>query len=275
MYRPTLLAALVLASSLLLAPKPACADAGDACATTAETAQSMMRAHRLVEARAELLLCAKDACPAVVRRDCADWLADVDSRTPSIVVRATDARGQDVIGARVLLDGTLVSSRLDGTPVMLDPGRHRLRVEARGASPVERDLLVAEGERSRFVPMVFAVPLTADGENDALVAPRASPGPRRSGEVVAAYVLGAVGVAALGAFAILDATAYSDYRTLSNACGQTGSCAGSDVSALRTRFTLAAVSLGVGVAAVGVASGLYLTAAPRAGGGTALLAGHF
>jgi hypothetical protein len=122
---------------------------------------------------------------------------------------------------------------------------------------------------------VFTVPLTVDGASDAVVT-RPEPAPRRSGgRVTAAYVLGAAGVVALGAFAVLDATTYSDYRTLTTTCGHTGSCSGSDVSSLRTRFTLAAISLGVGVAAIGVGGGLYLSAAPHPGGATALLARQF
>ena len=72
-------------------------------------------------------------------------------------------------------------------------------------------------------------------------------------------------------------------------CGVTHTCAESDVSATRTKLIVADVSLGVGVVAIGVATGLliaHLRAAPSkaalrldafpvAGGGVAALGGRF
>jgi len=269
--------AVVLAPLLALSwltPSLAAADTADQCATTAEGAQALVKAHRWVAARRSLVVCAADSCPIVVRRDCVQWLAQLDARMPSVVVRGRDSRGHDVIGVRVIVDGTLVLQRLDGVTLPLDPGRHHFRFEVRGAAPIDEDLLLAEGEHDRLVTAGFLAPLTADGEADA------APGDGRDADVrssrpASAYVFGGAGLALLGAFAILDATTYSEYESQSNGCGKTQSCSASEVSSLRTRFTLAAVALGVGVVSVGIGSWLFFTATPRQAGATVGLGTRF
>jgi hypothetical protein len=248
---------------LTLACGTARADVADECATAAETAQSLLRSHRLIDAKKTLLTCARDACPIIVRKDCVDWLAQTTTRIPKVVFRALDSRGHDVIGARVLVDGNVVAGHLDGTAIEVDPGRHHVRFEAHGAGAVALDVLVNEGEVDRLIDATFAVPLTLEGAADESSPPQEGvPVSKRT----AAFVLGGIGIAALGAFAILDATTYSDYKNVRDGCGRTPSCSSSELASLRTRFDLAAIALGVGVVSLGISSWLFIRAEPRADG---------
>jgi hypothetical protein len=254
------------------APSPARADVVDDCANAAEAGQALITSKKLVEAREKLLSCARDACPAQMRADCTRWAGQLESAVPTVVVHAKDSRGRDVIGVRVLVDGAVVAERLDGAPRSIDPGAHRFRFEARAAA-VEENVLIAEGERDRPLTASFAVALTPDGTLD-VAKPEPSAGPARSSHADA-YVLGAFGIAALGVFAYLDASAYSDYRGLRDGCGATQSCSGGDVGSVRTRFTLAAVMLGVGAVSLGVGAFLYFVVDPRPGGGAAEVGARF
>src|SRR5215472_8383104 len=58
----------------------------DACFSAAERAQPLMRQKHLREARVELEMCARDACPRVARSDCRSWLANVMNLQPTIVI---------------------------------------------------------------------------------------------------------------------------------------------------------------------------------------------
>jgi hypothetical protein len=80
---------------------------------------------------------------------------------------------------------------------------------------------------------------------------------------VAAYVLGGVGVVALGSFA---AFALSGKSAESAMDGCKPACTQAQADKMRLRYLLADVSLGVGVAALGVGGYLYFSAAREPNG---------
>jgi hypothetical protein len=53
------------------------------CATAAETAQRLRARGLLSDARAELRVCSREDCPAAVRADCQQWLAEIDRAQPT------------------------------------------------------------------------------------------------------------------------------------------------------------------------------------------------
>jgi hypothetical protein len=255
------------------------ADANAECAATGEHAQSLRGQHRLLAAREQLVTCARDACPQVVRRFCTQWLSEVEAALPSLVVRAHDDRGRDVIGVRVSLDGKPVRERLDGAAIPVDPGPHRIRYEAASGETVEDQVLVVEGEHDRVLTVGFGARLRPDGTPEPELPPppqTVHPPPTQRAEhgsgtpallpagserssAVPALVTGAAGVVALGVFAYLDVSAWNDYQRLGSGCGHSGSCSQGDVDSLRTRFVGAGISLGVGVVALGVATWMLLS----------------
>src|SRR5688572_20642579 len=85
----------------------------DACFARHEDAQRERRQGRLLAARTGLLVCSGASCPAAIRADCIEWLAEVSRSLPSIVVNAR-ARGADLADVRVFIDGRQAVERLTG-----------------------------------------------------------------------------------------------------------------------------------------------------------------
>src|SRR5262249_13965446 len=106
------LAALLLPYAL--ATTAALADDKAACLQAASKGQRMRAQHDLVGARDQFRACAAAGCPAIVQRDCATWLTEVDKALPTVVVTAKDAAGADLVNVSVSVDGQPLLTKLDG-----------------------------------------------------------------------------------------------------------------------------------------------------------------
>jgi hypothetical protein len=147
--------AAVVALALASAPRNARADVSDECIAAAEQAQPLRHDGKLRAARERLRLCTRPACPSVIRADCTRWLADVEGSMPTVVVHATEASGKDLVDVRVLVDGEVIASGLDGRDIAIDPGPHVLRFEHAGADPVEQHIVVDVGAQHRLLTVTF------------------------------------------------------------------------------------------------------------------------
>ncbi|MBX3224571.1 MAG: hypothetical protein KF795_28915 [Labilithrix sp.] len=267
------LAALLGAAAISLFCAPA--RAASPCVTAADEAQDLRGRGKLREARASLLVCASRSCNPVVRADCERWLKEVDEATPSIVVRAVDSRGRDVLGARVTIDGAAI--KLDGSPVEVDPGRRVLRAKTRAGDVAEQTTLVALGEKARVVELRFDRPLQQDGArlpSDRRHEPptnEGTPGDRppagdedaRAPSNALPIALAAVGGVALGAFGYFELSGQAGYADLESGCYRTAAkCAPAEVDPVRQQFVFAGISLGVSLVALGAAAIVYFTSKP-------------
>ncbi|WP_437685670.1 hypothetical protein [Sorangium sp. So ce176] len=262
--RRSLVAAALAALACL---QPARARAGDveACFTASEEGQRLRDEGRLREARARFIACGAAACPALVRSDCAGWLADVTARVPTLILSAEDDQGQDAADVRVTLDGAPLAARLDGKAVEVDPGEHVLRFERAGSDPVALRLVVREGEKLRRVSARLAPPATARAgaatPGGGVTAPRedqaASP---PASSLLLPIALGGVAAAGGVAYAALGLSARADADRLRATCAPR--CAEADVDAVRTKVIAANVAFGVGVAALGGAVAALLLRGP-------------
>lgn len=126
------------------------------CPAVSEDAQRLRQQSKYREARERFHACADPACPAVVRKDCAQWQADLDQTMPTIVVAGLDENDRDVIDAELAVDGVIVATHLDGKPLPMNPGAHELRVTASQRYPVTLPVVVREGEKNRVVRLKFA-----------------------------------------------------------------------------------------------------------------------
>lgn len=256
--RVALLTCVALAASV--APRVARADepALD-CPTSSEEGQRLRDKNKYVDARAMFRACSQPTCPAIVRRDCAKWLAEVDETQPSVVIAAQDASGADLAAVRVKLDERQVASRIDGSPIAVDPGEHTLRVEADGHAPVSQHLIVRVNEKNRLIRVVFQ-----DGPKPAVVGPPKKPEQGseapKAGTPVAAIVFTGVGVLALGSFAFFGLTSKHDLGSLRTDCSPY--CDQSKLDDVKSKMLVADVSLGVGIVALGIAAVLFLTNGP-------------
>jgi hypothetical protein len=243
----------------------------EACVAAFAKGQELEKAGKLVESRAELVTCGRDVCPDVVRRDCLQVLQSVEASTPSIVPGARDAAGNDVVDARLSLDGAVLATKLDGSAIPVNPGPHALRFEKAGAAPVERQVVVRVGEKNRVVTVDFAAnkPAATAPEPSGTAAPPgvstaapASPETPARPTPIGPLVLGALGLVSIGAFAALGVKGKDDLAGLRATCGETHSCEPADVDAVKAELIAADVSLGVGVLALGAAT-IWLVASYR------------
>jgi hypothetical protein len=239
-----------LPSPVALAQEDSAAAESDACFTAAEHAQPLMRERRFREARAELEKCARDVCPRVARTDCRNWLADLTKQQPSILIAPHEVQGtevRDIHGVRAIIDGTITAESADTTPMDVDPGKHRLRLERAGAEPVERDIDVREGEKGRVVHVYWRAPSST-----------ASP-PSVRETPPAVYLLGTLGVGAAAAGTYFEIAGLSRRMDLNTTCQPTRTCALSDVNNARDLTRVGDVTIGAAVLLLLSAGYLYFT----------------
>lgn len=211
------------------------------CAAAAERGQKERDEGRLLDARRQLLVCADDACPAIVRRSCAEWLGEIEPRIPSIVLRVVDASNRDLTRASVSVDGEPIA--LDGRAIALDPGQHHVEIKVeRTPQPTAYDFLAVEGESGRLV----RIELQEVSQNNA----RRTPPPRDNRFVIpdGAWILAGTGVLALGAFAYFGIAATNDRADLEHSCSPT--CTAEQTRPGRDKALAADITLGVGLAAI-------------------------
>lgn len=236
-----------------------------------------------MRARTALAQCTTSACPAVIRTQCADWLADLEARMPTIVLGARDVAGHDIARVRVMFDGRELTTVLDGRPVEVDPGSHRLRFDAEGHRGLEMDLVVRTGEKNRLVSAVL------EPEHPSPPGPAEDAPTKRS--LVLPIVAGSFAAAFFTADAALVLSATSDLHALERSpCARTRTCDPDDIDSVQTRLDvskvfllLSALSAGVCVATVlwpmnhGARSSraASVVAMPAAGGALAALRGSF
>jgi len=129
-----------------------------ACISAADQGQQLRDDGKYRAARERFVTCSKAECPKVVAGSCSQWLRDLDGSTPSLVLGAKDPAGGDLTDVRVSFDGDTLATSLDGKPVLVDPGSHRLRFERAGSEPVELTILIRAGEKNRGVAPTLRPP---------------------------------------------------------------------------------------------------------------------
>jgi hypothetical protein len=246
--RPVFACASALAALALMAmPQGARADAVDECVAAAASGQKLERAGQLRAAREAYLACDKAACPDQVRGVCDHLLNSVEASLPTVIFGARDAQGNDLLAITVRVDGTLVSSSLDGKATPIDPGPHTIVFERPNAPAVEQKAVIRESEKNRAILVTFPALVAATATKDEAVAHRPIP--------PLVYVFSGIGVASLAVFVGLDADGQSRY----SACNSGAGCSPSTVSSLSAERDAALTLGGIGIAALGVATALYLT----------------
>jgi hypothetical protein len=234
------------------------------CPTASEDGQRARDRGKLLQTRDLFRICARNTCPAVVRKDCVKWLAEIEESLPSVVIAARDSAGNDATEVKIFVDGEMVAQRADGKPIQVDPGEHVFRFEMAGQPAKSEPVVIRTGEKNRLL----RVELGAPSKPEPAVGPQPQPGPGLTqpepkkpdsgGDTpVLAYVLGGVGIVALGSFAYFGATSKTDLNNLKNTCAPY--CAQDDLDSVKHRMLIADISLGVGIVALGVATYLFVT----------------
>ena len=222
------------------------AQAADASCQAVEKTESMRTQGHYRDARARLLECVNAQCGGDVRRRCASTLQKLDAVTPSIVVRAEDGNGNDVTDVSVKLGDELLVKSLDGMAIPVDPGQHRFVFERLGEEPVVQNLTIQRGEKFRSIDVRIGPAATGDEQAGGANGSKS----KVTGRWMAGASLIGVGVVGLAGFTWLGLSARSMERELQKENCEP-ECSDARVDAMRARYVLSNVSLGVGVVGVG------------------------
>jgi len=231
-----------------------------ACIQASDEGQTARENGNLLRARELFAQCTEAKCPALIRRDCASWLEQAQLQIPSIVLGARDAEGHDLLDAKVIIDGQPYDEKVHGGPVELNPGPHVIRWERAGDEPIEMQLVLRSQEKNRNVVATFSRSTSTGAPSASEKTTEATP--PKGGLPTATYVLGGVGVAALGAFTYFGLRARHDSDSMHDTCAP--ACPHDQVTALKTKLVLADVALGVGTVSLAVAAVIAITGQSRA-----------
>jgi hypothetical protein len=250
------------------------------CLTAVTSGQRLRDTHKLVAAREQFRVCGRSECPAVVRSDCASWLAELDKTLPTVVLSAKDGAGRYVVDVRVSVDGQPLVGKLNGQAVAVDLGLHTFRFERLDdASKVAtQQALVKEGEKAQSVSVVLseagsAAPppsSSADAASDGSARPATTPPPSTStpGSTfrLLGLVLGGAGVVGMGVGTGIALDAKSKDNRAAN---ETGTAQKNDSVSAVNEGNVATVVLVVGAAMAAAGVVLWLTAPSATTGGPA------
>jgi hypothetical protein len=227
------------------------------CADAYVAAQRLRKADKLAEARAQLQICADDACPATLTKDCKTWLDDVIANQPSVEISVIGLDGSATDAARIAVDGNAVEVT-PTEPLPLDPGKHTFHFEIEGATPIDKSIHVSRGDKGLQVSADFSSQTAKTPETDPTPSapPESDAGSARP-IPVAVWVLGGVGLVGLGSFAYFGSKGKSEENNLADTCAP--NCNPDDVDASHSKFLIADISLGVSIAAFAGASYFYFT----------------
>lgn len=242
--------ATAIASSLCL-PALAAEPSVEQCLAANESSISLRAAHKLLQARTELLTCVAASCPTEIQRECIRRMDQVTAAIPTLVFRATDREGKDLSEVTVTMDGAPLADKLEGLAIAVEPGQHTFRLVNAAYPAVEKQVLVHEGEKDRHVEVLFGSSAPAAKVVDA--PPAAAPRRSRTFDILALSSAG-VGAIGLGVGTVFGVMAMSRHDEAQKACPQ--SCANDEDAQLWRDATSAGnvSTVGFVVGAAGLAS---------------------
>ena len=226
------------------------------CVKAYEQAQEQRHSGKLLAARVQLQSCAREECPEFIRNDCAAWYDALQAEMPTVVFAARSAR-RDLTDVRVSLGKRVLTSRIDGEAIELDPGEYDLEFSAPGMQPLTERVLISRGERNRLQRVELLPSVTGA---DAVGKPASLPAPTQRSWLAPA-VLGGVAIVGLSSFGVLAAWGHSAESALETTCSP--HCSEAQISSVKTKYTAADVSLAVGLASLGLATYLALSSSPE------------
>jgi hypothetical protein len=258
-------------SRLAVAEQPNASEQEKAvCAQSFEQAQRLRNDSQYLAANRELLKCANPKCGDALFQECSKLYGELQAAIPSVVFEAR-AGSQELVDVTVSLAGQLLTQQLDGKPVLIDPGSHTFKFEALDMAPIEKTVIVRAGEKYRQIAVVFEAKTPTPVVTAPVTPPPTTTLPADSGRHVplGSYVLGGVGVLALGGFVAFRAMGSSDYDGLQTSCSP--HCSQSEVDKVKQKYLISNVALGVGAAAFVGALVIYVAQPHQSSGETAFM----
>lgn len=246
---------MVLCGASLLAlgsaARTARADEKSQCVDAAGQAQSLRDAHKLLQAREQLRVCAQQTCPSAVQKDCGTWLTEVEGSLPTVVLSAKDGAGKDLFDFTVTLDGQPAPSTAVGEAIPVDPGPHTFVFQAKDGTTAEQKVLVREGIKNQPVAVVLGSGSAQTGPGAATTAGTGSPPPggaspppdavTSSGPPLRTigWAVGGAGVVGLGIGAVFGLVAIGDKNGAS--CNADNVCPPGSLGGAKSAATVSTV----------------------------------
>jgi hypothetical protein len=216
------------------------------CAAAAEVGQRLTKAHKLVAAREQLLLCSSKECPDVISQDCTQWLGEVERSVASVVLKPVDDTGRRLDNVHVTENGVVIAEHAGESAVEVDPGTHVFHFERSDLVPADQNAQLDEGRRNQEIVVTMKPRPVAPPPPPPPVHETASGG---GGFLAGAIATTTLAVAGGALFAGFGASGVSDENALRKSCAPF--CTSSDVSPVSTKFAIAdAAIITGGVAAI-------------------------
>lgn len=209
----------------------------ESCIAHHKEGQVLRRQGQLLAAAKQLQSCLHPGCSSLLRQACGLLLEEVEAETPSIVL-AAQSEGKDLAHVSVYEANALMTQKLTGQAIALDPGLHRLRFEAEGRVPTTHAIVLRVGEKNR--PLRIALSPAASTQGGPAGPPLPSPSREVSSpslSVVWDYVPFAVGVTAALSGAAVALSASSDFEAAKASCAPL--CSDESQSGIRTKSWIA------------------------------------
>jgi hypothetical protein len=236
------------------------------CLEATESSLALNSEHQLLAERAALLVCAAEACPTEIRKECLRRTEANNAAIPTIIFEYKDAAGQDLSDVRVTVDGKPLTETLTGTPLEVDPGAHVFQFLVPNQPVIERKFVLSTGQKNRR-EVIRAVPPSGSVtavETDSK--PRSHGSSGLGSQRIAALITGGIGVAGVAVGSIFGGLAMSR-RTKAEAACPESTCVNEadskkwdDAYSAGNVSTFAFVAGGVGLAAGAI---LWFTAGPN------------
>lgn len=175
------------------------------CISANEDGQDLRRSAKLRNAADRFALCSNASCPSPLREDCVARLQATLGAIPTIVFAAKDSAGSAVRGVTIVMDGSPLTGAREEIPFDVEPGEHTFELAARGYLPIRKNFAIDEGVKGRAELVVFESPKSA-----------ATSSPRQR---TVAYIVGGVGIVAVGVGAVFGLLAKTTYDGAVSNCG--------------------------------------------------------
>lgn len=213
----------VLISACLLGPRLAHAvtPSVNECLAASDDSLKFNAAHKLRAEREQLLICASESCPREIREECVRRVDQVNQALPTVVFEVKDRSGADVTNVRVSMDNEVLTERLDGMAIAIDPGEHRFVFQIVGETPIERQLVIPMAQKNRH-ELVALAPANVSGAAQSRPGTAEPPAIERSGGLSQQRIFGivsaGVGVVGIGVGTAFGLTAKSKKSDAEQLC---------------------------------------------------------
>lgn len=124
------------------------------CLSAYKSAQARQQTGDLVTARELYGKCSDAACGSDLWLACMEREGQLHSEVPSVVLMVSDHKGEPLVDVQVEVDGRLLTSRLDGLALPINPGTHAFAFSASGEAFAPQTVKLAVGDHNHLIAAI-------------------------------------------------------------------------------------------------------------------------